>query len=334
MATYFNPVFIVSFILFCFVSTGSYASPPVDEFIATRSCDLYQSKRKQTNPDNLHTQIDRRYPIIEARGNAATKNRWLRVQTSAKRSPARWVSGDCGRENGGAVTPVSNRAACDIAGQFDSNVLAISWQSAFCELYGRGKPECQTLTAERFDAKHFTLHGLWPNRRSCGRNYGSCGKIKVSPRNFCDYPALQLGGAVRKALERVMPSAKAGTCLQRHEWWKHGTCSGMTQSGYYKRSLNLLGEINQSSFVQSFIAAHVGQRVSRQQFQQAFEGSFGGGSYQRLVLRCKSGMLTELQVALPQQIDNGLGLRELLSQPHIASDGLGNCGNYFLIDSV
>ncbi|HQZ13775.1 MAG TPA: hypothetical protein PK286_12910 [Devosia sp.] len=42
-------------------------------------------------------------------------------------------------------------------------VFAISWEPAFCEGQSR-KPECRSQTADRFDASHFSLHGLWPQR--------------------------------------------------------------------------------------------------------------------------------------------------------------------------
>ena len=49
-------------------------------------------------------------------------------------------------------------------------MLAVTWQPAFCQLHAR-KPECGSQTSDRFDATHFTLHGLWPQPRAkeyCG----------------------------------------------------------------------------------------------------------------------------------------------------------------------
>src|SRR5258706_166452 len=40
-------------------------------------------------------------------------------------------------------------------------VFAVSWQPAFCETKPN-KPECLSMTSDRFDATHLTLHGLWP----------------------------------------------------------------------------------------------------------------------------------------------------------------------------
>jgi ribonuclease T2 len=47
-------------------------------------------------------------------------------------------------------------------------ILAVSWQPGFCETHPNRK-ECAGQTSERYDATHFSLHGLWPMRKSyCG----------------------------------------------------------------------------------------------------------------------------------------------------------------------
>ena len=46
-------------------------------------------------------------------------------------------------------------------------VLAVNWQLAFCETRSR-LPECRSQTEDRFDASHFTLHGLWPQTAQQG----------------------------------------------------------------------------------------------------------------------------------------------------------------------
>ncbi len=59
----------------------------------------------------------------------------------------------------------------------DSHVLALSSQSGFCQTYGfeAGKPECLKLSKTSYQARHLTLHGLWPKLNSCGQRYGFCG---------------------------------------------------------------------------------------------------------------------------------------------------------------
>ncbi|KAA3596891.1 MAG: hypothetical protein D8M57_07125 [Candidatus Scalindua sp. AMX11] len=45
-------------------------------------------------------------------------------------------------------------------------LLALIWQPAFCETHQR-KAECKkNRSGDRFDADHFTLHGLWSQPKS------------------------------------------------------------------------------------------------------------------------------------------------------------------------
>ncbi|MDF1749406.1 MAG: ribonuclease T, partial [Alphaproteobacteria bacterium] len=129
--------------------------------------------------------------------------------------------------------------ALPISAQEIDYVLAISWQPGFCETRP-SVTECKSQTADRFDATHFTLHGLWPEPR--GTVY--CG---VSPtiqdldrRNRWDaLPDLTLSHELRDQLDQAMPGTQSG--LHRHEWIKHGTCSEMPDAeGYYRESLRLL----------------------------------------------------------------------------------------------
>jgi len=112
----------------------------------------------------------------------------------------------------------SGNNVCNTAGQADSYVFALSWLPAFCEMKPE-KFECQTADPNVYQAKHFTLLGLWPNKKSCGVNYGYCGEIKVAKQNFCEYPEINLDSISRAAIAKVMPGAIEGSCLERHQWY-------------------------------------------------------------------------------------------------------------------
>ena len=224
-------------------------------------------------------------------------------------------------------------AQCSIDNTFDSNVLAISWQPAFCQ--GRNQSECAGLTSQRYDATHFTLHGLWPNKKACGSSYGSCGVVKKKPSSFCKYPELTLTPDTRTALGIVMPSSAYGTCLQRHEWWKHGTCSGLDQEEYFSLAITLLEQINQSDFVEQFISKQTGNILTRASFKQAFEESFGIGAYDKIALQCnRNGLLKEIQIALPKDINSNSKLRNLLSAENLPNKGKGSCKDSFELKAV
>lgn len=138
-------------------------------FMATQVCDLYQSKRNRTNPGNLKSAVDSRYTIREAI-LAGENPEWLRVVTEAEvGDKLRWIEAVCGTTEDFSVvtgdsdgTSEDNAVACRTPNAYDSHVLAISWQPAFCEMHN--KTECQSLESNRYDALHFTL----PHRSSPG----------------------------------------------------------------------------------------------------------------------------------------------------------------------
>lgn len=312
-----------------------HALPAKGEFVIKERCELFQSKRKRTNPGNVQSIIDQQFPIIEA-VLSHQQLTWVRVLTSANPSPERWIAARCGEAKNLDVTsqPVRTTNACSIANQYDSQVLALSWQSAFCELRGRNKPECQSQNSGRFDANHFSLHGLWPNKRECGRKYGYCSEVKDKPASFCDYPAITLSEPLAEQLGVVMPSAAAGTCLERHEWWKHGVCSHDTAEGYYRVALSLTDQVNSGAWIVRFIQPNIGKLVSQSEFRSAFEQSFGAGSAERLALSCNDGLLNEILIQLPASLDVDSQLTDILPSPLNRSSGKGNCPAQFMIDTA
>lgn len=104
------------------------------------------------------------------------------------------------------VASVKLGDTCDThAGMSDSYVLALSSQPGFCQTYGyeAGKPECMHLPKNSYQAKHLTLHGLWPNQSACGQSYGYCGVEQKS--NHCAYPPLNLSSQVAEQLKKLCP---------------------------------------------------------------------------------------------------------------------------------
>lgn len=334
-------------ILSCALVVSSFqvwAAPASGDFVAEKSCEMYQSKRKLTNPDDMMSTVGTTYSIMNTDSSKEDDIRWLQVRTENQQVPDRWVQASCGgikdlqiSDSGSDRGNLSGKV-CNIADQFDSYVLAISWQPAFCESKGKN-PECKALNPESPAASNFTLHGLWPNKADCGIKYGSCVAYqKPAPDTvaglpkFCqEYPKLDnLSDNVRQSLGQVMPSAKYGSCLQRHEWWKHGTCSGLSQDAYYTKAIDLINQINASNFVSDFVAKNVGNTVQREDFKAAFENSFGEGSFNKVRLSCKGGMLTELQIALPEEL-TPLDIKTLLNAEQAQGKPSTRCAE-FVID--
>ena len=82
------------------------------------------------------------------------------------------------------------------------NVLAVSWQPAFCETKP-DKIECRTQTADRFDASNFTLHGLWPQpRRMAYCNVGKTDIANDKDGSWDELPEVSLEPPTRKSATR------------------------------------------------------------------------------------------------------------------------------------
>ncbi|MFD0916810.1 ribonuclease [Pseudahrensia aquimaris] len=178
-------------------------------------------------------------------------------------------------------------------------VLAMSWQPGFCETRPK-KSECQSQTADRYDANHFTLHGLWPQPRSkvyCGVSKTNVSRDKNG--NWLDLPAVQTSVATKARLDRIMPGTRSS--LDRHEWIKHGTCYSRTAETYYRDSLALMDKINTSA-VQRLFSANIGQTLNANQIRAAFDDSFGRGTGERVRVACKRDgnrlLITELTLGL------------------------------------
>jgi len=184
-----------------------------------------------------------------------------------------------------------------------NNLLAISWQNAFCETH-RNKRECRNVDLNSYTASHFTLHGLWPqprNKVNCRGDH----KVWLDKKLYND-------------LIRVMPAVKSG--LHKHEWKKHGTCYGKSADKYFEDSIFLINQIN-SSAVQKLFSKNIGKTLTKKQIMQAFDKSFGKGAGRKVKMMCKNGLITELQINLKGEITPKSDISKLLKNAKNAQGG-------------
>lgn len=204
--------------------------------------------------------------------------------------------------------------SCDMSkGKADTHILALSSQPGFCQTYGyeAGKPECLNLSKQSYAANHLTLHGLWPNQDNCGIHYGYC---DVEPKpNHCDYSPLKLSPKVSEELKKLMPSYQYGSCLERHEWTKHGSCQALSDNDYFALALRLTNEVNNTSFGH-FITKNYGQTLSLQDIRKQLEESFGLENGAKIYLGCRNGILVDIYVLLPALIPMEEPLESLLAK--------------------
>ena len=194
-------------------------------------------------------------------------------------------------------------------------VLAISWQPAFCETRP-DRPECESQTADRFDAGNFALHGLWPQPRS--RDYCGVDAATVRADEDGDWdllPAPNISDTLQDELAVLMPGTQS--FLDRHEWIKHGTCYGDTMEEYYADSLAVMRDLNASA-VRELFAASIGVTLTSGQIREAFDEAFGPGAGSRVRVACVTDpsngrrLIGELTIGLSGEIDGEASLSDLI----------------------
>lgn len=158
-------------------------------------------------------------------------------------------------------------AGCAEPQPFDHYLLALSVAPAFCEDEPRRKrnyAQCRTLSGPGFEALPLTLHGLWPNRAD-RRHPSFCdGESRGA---FCSLPKLDLPAETRTRLARVMPGA--ADCLDRYQWAKHGSCSGLAEADYFAVSAALTERVNRA--IGPEIARNVGREVELSRLRAALD---------------------------------------------------------------
>ena len=113
------------------------------------------------------------------------------------------------------------------SGEFDFNVYAVTWQPTFCEKQG-----------DDYCKNQFYVHGIWPyfDNPDDGkiRNYhpsycyNSPGCRGRTDCEITDEQAHSIMG-----LESLQAYYPRNLFLMKHEWHKHGTCSGLKPQEYF-----------------------------------------------------------------------------------------------------
>lgn len=202
-------------------------------------------------------------------------------------------------------------------------VLALSWEPEFCYSHA-SKPECQLSPVGYYGATNLVLHGLWPNSGSyCGVSSTYITYDTNSQWNLL--PAVVLTASSRTLLNQYMPGTLS--YLERHEWIKHGTCSGLSQQAYYDVEIRLAQQFGATRFNQ-LIHNAVGGSVYKTDLLAALDTDFGTDAANAVTLNCTSGYLTEVQFLL----DTAVYTQTLTDPLFIYTSNRGSCPSSIKID--
>ncbi|WP_176025520.1 ribonuclease T2 [Burkholderia vietnamiensis] len=164
-------------------------------------------------------------------------------------------------------------------------LLAASWEPGFCASHDT--PECTNL-AGTYAATSLSLHGLWPNNYD-GNQPFYCGVPQSdvdldNAHQWCSMDAYPISTTTRNTLSTYMPGV--ASCLDKHEWFKHGTCSNSASAdAYWNQATGMVSRLGNTSF-NAFLQANAGKTVTRNQLLSAFEGAFGSNTRSAVSLKC------------------------------------------------
>ncbi|OCX61203.1 ribonuclease T [Thioclava sp. SK-1] len=102
----------------------------------------------------------------------------------------------------------------EAAGDFDYYVLALSWSPTWCALEGDARQSPQCAQKEEFS---FVLHGLWPQYEDGWPQY--CRTTARDPQKRTTAAMTDIMGAPGAAW---------------YQWKKHGRCTGLAASDYFR----------------------------------------------------------------------------------------------------
>lgn len=286
-------------------------------FTAEKVC-AANKRLTSDNPGDVMTVIGDRYTVVGKNKAAATH--YLIIVPGAEETERRWVDVACGTaELTSGTTDGDGDGAQQQPIEPDSieNVLAASWQPTFCATErGQSKIECQTQTADRPDARQFSIHGLWPDDLD-DTNIFPCycdnGPAVSCRRRLPNVANLTVSQAIREKLDILMPGTQSG--LDLHEWSKHGTCyedfnsganAGSDADEYFADTIAVIEQLNNSA-VGALFLERLGKVITFEELQASFDAAFGAGAGERVVMNCQringENAISELWIGLGGEID-------------------------------
>lgn len=160
-------------------------------------------------------------------------------------------------------------------GQFDYYLLTLSWSPTYCLIHPGDRAECA------HKGYGFVLHGLWP-QFDAGGYPENCSLDSLSP-------------AAEAAGREVYPSAN----LLRHEWQRHGTCSGLDAVDYVHTADRALASVRIPS---NLTAPSAPVTLTGAEVAAEFRAANPGMPQNALTVACSRGELSEVRLCLTRDL--------------------------------
>lgn len=167
-------------------------------------------------------------------------------------------------------------------GEFDFYVLALSWSPSFCEATSERTSRSMQCAGDR--PFHFVVHGLWP-------------QFQRGFPEYCQVPAPVLENRTVTSMLDIMPAPG----LVRHQWSKHGTCSGARSAGAY------FEQVRQARAKVRIPAQYEGLSepltVTPEEVEEAFVRANPGLTREMIAVQCDQRRLREVRICIGRDMN-------------------------------
>ena len=160
-------------------------------------------------------------------------------------------------------------------GEFDFYVLSLSWSPTFCLTH----PDNEQCSGKGYG---FVLHGLWPQYAKGGWPSACDSRSRLSDAELAK-------GAL------IFPTR----ALLKHEWSKHGTCSGLDATRYLDATDAALASVQIPQQLQPF---NVPNYLEAAEIEALFRQSNPAMGNHSVAVICKGKVLSEVRVCLSKEL--------------------------------
>lgn len=166
-------------------------------------------------------------------------------------------------------------------GTFDFYVLALSWSPGFCALEGdrKNRSQCQAGSGTGF-----TVHGLWP-------------QFEQGWPVACEPAASTPSRIALEQARGVFPEEG----LARHQWRRHGTCSGLSPTDYFRAARQARDRV---VIPEAFREPKQAQRWTPLDLERGFAAANPGLRPDMMSVVCRRGVLQEVRICLEKDLRN------------------------------
>lgn len=170
------------------------------------------------------------------------------------------------------------RAEGERPGDFDYYVLALSWSPAWCAAVGdaRSSPQCDRDLG-------WVLHGLWPQYES--------GWPSECPSDYRG-PSETLAGQ--------MTDIMGDRGAVRHQWRRHGTCSGLDAEAFFDLSRQAYDSVARPQVLRDLDREVT---LPASVIEEAFLEANPGLDPDQITITCRDGGIREARICLTRDLE-------------------------------